>query len=58
MIVKNLKRTKCCDIGELIEALKDIPPDTRLECFCSNHVVVDYNCNQDDETEEWVDLDS
>ena len=58
MTVKELKRTTCENVGELIDALKKIPISTKLECFCADSIEVIFSCDKDDESRRGVELDS
>jgi len=58
MIVKNLNSTECYNVGDLIAALQGVPRDTKVTCYCSDRIVINYDCDVENESNKWIEIDS
>ena len=58
MKVKTLKQVSCKNVGDVIDVLLGIDRETPLECFCSDAIEVVHSCNEEDESQTWVEIDS
>ena len=58
MRVKKLKEVEAETVAELINFLNGIDGETPLQCHCADFVKARHECNPDDKSDTWVEMDS